>query len=69
VEGTPQDLKEILPKQGAQLIFQNENSAEKAMELLLANGIAVDSIQRSLPSLEDVFLTLVDEKKEDNVHA
>ena len=68
VEGTTQDLKEILPKRGSQLNFQNEESAEKAMELLLANGIVVDSIERSLPSLEDVFLTLIDEKKEDNIH-
>lgn len=69
VEGTPQYLKEIMPGRGAQLNFQSENEAEKAMKLLTEKGIAVDSLEPNLPSLEDVFLTLIDEKKEDNTHA
>lgn len=69
VEGTPQYLKEIMPQQGAQLNFQNEVEATKAMELLAKNGIVVDSIKPNLPSLEDVFLTLIDEKMEVNKRA
>lgn len=64
VEGTPQYLKEIMPKRGAQLNFQSERKAAEAMKLLNDNGIAVDSIEQNLPSLEDVFLMLIDEKKE-----
>ncbi|UWP61402.1 ATP-binding cassette domain-containing protein [Ruminococcus gauvreauii] len=68
-EGTPQYLKQIMPGRGAQLNFKSERAAAKAMELLAENGIVVDSIQPNLPSLENVFLTLIDEKKEDNSHA
>lgn len=68
-EGTPQYLKQIMPGRGAQLNFKSEREAAKAMELLAENGIVVDSIQPNLPSLENVFLTLIDEKKEDNSHA
>jgi len=38
------------------------------MKLLNDNGIAIDSIEQNLPSLEDVFLTLINEKKEDGYH-
>lgn len=69
VEGTPQYLKEILPEGGAQLQFQSEDVAKKAMKLLTSNGISVEDIKPNLPSLEDVFLTLIDEKKEENKHA
>jgi ABC-2 type transport system ATP-binding protein len=68
-EGTPQYLKEIMPQRGAQLHFQSERKAEEAVKLLNDSGIAVDSIEQNLPSLEDVFLTLIGEKgekKEDN---
>lgn len=64
-EGTPQYLKEILPQRGAQLHFQSEAKADAAMQLLQTHGIQVDSMKQSLPSLEDVFLTLIDEKQED----
>ena len=63
-EGTPGDLKAIMPQRGAQLNFQTEADAEKAMRLLRDNGIDVDSVTQNLPSLEDVFLTLIGEKKE-----
>ena len=63
-EGTPQYLKEILPQRGAQLSFQSERKAAEAMKLLNDNGIEVDSMEQSLPSLEEVFLALIDEKKE-----
>lgn len=69
VEGTPQYLKEIMPQRGAKLNFQSEGDATKAMALLRENDITVDGIEPNLPSLEDVFLTLVDEKKENNKHA
>lgn len=69
VEGTPQYLKEIMPQRGAQLNFQSEKDAVKAMALLNENHISVDGINPNLPSLEDVFLTLIDEKKEDHKHA
>ncbi|WP_411338359.1 ATP-binding cassette domain-containing protein [Ruminococcus gauvreauii] len=68
-EGTPQYLKQIMPGRGAQLNFKSEREAAKAMELLAENGIVVDSIEPNLPSLENVFLTLIDEKKGDNRHA
>lgn len=64
-EGPPQYLKEIMPGRGAQLNFRSEEDAEKAMKVLTENGIPVDSLKPNLPSLEDVFLTLIDEKKED----
>lgn len=62
VEGTPQYLKEIMPQRGVQLNFQSEREAVKAMDLLDQNGIAVDSVKPNLPSLEDVFLTLINER-------
>lgn len=68
VEGTPQELKKITLERGAKLDFKSEREAVKAMELLTENGIAVESMESNLPSLEDVFLTLIDEKKEDNSH-
>lgn len=54
-EGTPQYLKEIIPQRGAQLNFQNERKAVEAMKLLNDKGITVDSIEKKLPSIEEVF--------------
>lgn len=65
-EGTPQYLKTIMPQRGAQLNFQNEEQAAEAMALLNENGITIDSFEQKLPSLEKVFLTLTDEKGENN---
>lgn len=65
VEGTPKYLKEIMPGRGAQLNFESENEAKRAMELLNEQGVNVESIEPKLPSLEDVFLDLVNEKKEE----
>jgi len=65
-EGTPQELKEIMPQRGVQLNFKNEKKAEEAVKILNANGITIDSIEQNLPSLEDVFLTLIGEKSEDS---
>ena len=65
-EGTPQHLKEIMPQRGARLEFHNESKATEAMKLLNDSGIIVDSVTQNLPSLEDVFLTLIGEKKEGN---
>lgn len=62
VEGTPQYLKEIMSQRGAQLGFKSEAEATEAMELLVGNGIAVESMKPNLPSLEDVFLTLIDDR-------
>ena len=67
-EGTPQHLKEIMPQRGAQLRFQSERKAAQAVKLLEDNGIAVDGVEQNLPSLEDVFLTLIGEKKEGDSH-
>jgi len=67
-EGTPQYLKEIMPQRGAKLSFQSEAKAMEAMRLLNENGIAVDGVEQNLPSLEDVFLTHIGEKKEGNDH-
>jgi ABC-2 type transport system ATP-binding protein len=67
-EGTPQYLKEIMPHRGAQLNFRSEKTAAQAMKLLNDRGIAVDGIEQNLPSLEDVFLTLIGEKKEVGGH-
>lgn len=68
-EGTSQYLKEILPQRGVQLSFQNEQKAMEAVQLLDIHGIKADEIKQNLPSLEDVFLTLINEKKEDSHHA
>jgi ABC-2 type transport system ATP-binding protein len=57
-----------MPQRGAQINFQSERKAAEAMKLLNDSGIAVDSIEQNLPSLEDVFLTLIGEKKEDKNH-
>lgn len=65
VEGTPQYLKEILPQRGAKLNFHSEKKAAEAMKLLLEKGIPADSMEQNLPSLEDVFLTLIEEKTEE----
>lgn len=67
-EGTPKYLKAIMPERGARLIFDSEVKANAAIKLLTENGISADSIEQNLPSLEDVFLTLIDEKKEKNHH-
>ena len=61
-EGTPQYLKTIMPQRGAQLNFQSEEQAAEAMALLNENGITIESFEQKLPSLEDVFLALTDEK-------
>jgi len=67
-EGTPQDLKEIMPQRGAKLNFQSEEKAMEVIKLLKDSGISVDGIEQNLPSLEDVFLTLIGEKKEGDDH-
>ena len=67
-EGTPRYLKEIMPERGMRLYFDSEIKANSAIKLLIENGISADSIEQNLPSLEDVFLTLIDEKKEVNQH-
>ena len=67
-EGTPKYLKEIMPERGVRLNFDSEIKADIAIKLLTENGISADSIEQNLPSLEDVFLTLIDEKKESNQH-
>lgn len=67
-EGTPKYLKEIMPERGMLLNFDSEIKANTAIRLLTENGISADSIEQNLPSLEDVFLTLIDEKKERNQH-
>lgn len=67
-EGTPKYLKEIMPERGVRLNFDSEIKANTAIRLLTENGISADSIEQNLPSLEDVFLTLIDEKKERNQH-
>lgn len=68
VEGTLQYLKEMMPQRGARLNFQNEGEALRAGAILEKNGIFVDSIKPNLPSLEDVFLTFIDEDKEGKKH-
>lgn len=68
VEGTPRYLKKILPERGVRLNFDSEIKADIAIKLLTENGISADSIEQNLPSLEDVFLTLIDEKMEVNKH-
>ena len=65
-EGTPKYLKEIMPKRGVRLHFDSEIKANTVINLLTENGISADSIEQNLPSLEDVFLTLIDEKKENS---
>lgn len=68
VEGTPASLKNILPNRGVKLNFDSEEHGAKAMEVLRENQVAVTEIEQNLPSLEDVFLTLIDEKEEENTY-
>lgn len=65
-EGTPKHLKKIMPVRGVRLNFDSEVKADIAIKLLTEKGISVDSIEQNLPSLEDVFLTLIDERMEGN---
>jgi ABC-2 type transport system ATP-binding protein len=65
-QGTPGQLKEKMPKRGAMLSFLNETDAANAMKLLSENGIHVNGIKPDLPTLEDVFLTLIGEKEQNN---
>lgn len=67
-EGTPKYLKEIMPERGVRINFDSEIKANAAIRLLTENEISADSIEQILPTLEDVFLTLIDEKKERNQH-
>lgn len=67
-EGTPRHLKEIMPPRGAQLNLKNGKDAEEALNILNDNGIIVDCVTQNLPSLEEVFLTLIGEKREGNSH-
>lgn len=62
-EGTPKYLKEIMPERGVRIKFDSRAKADKAINILNKNGISADSIEQDLPSLEDVFLTLIDEKR------
>lgn len=68
IEGTPQHLKEIMPKPGAQLSFRREAEAARAMKLLAEQGVPVEKLEANLPTLEDVFLTLTNESKEEQNH-
>jgi len=65
-EDTPGRLKSIMPRRGAGINFASGEDAERALQILKDNGIAVDNVTQNLPSLEDVFLTLIGEKKEDD---
>ena len=67
-EGTPGHLKSIMPKRGAAVNFASEAEAEKAMQILKDNGIDAKNVTQNLPSLEEVFLTLIGEKKEGSDH-
>jgi len=90
-EGTPNDLKMVLPRGGIQLNYESTEDAKKALELLkgykavivkraidvatdgspaqfinvlsLLEGTPLVSFTHKLPTLEDVFLTLIGEKK------
>lgn len=65
-EGTPTYLKEIMPERGVRINFDSRIESDIAIKLLTENGIYPNSTEQNLPSLEDVFLTLIDEKKEKN---
>jgi len=62
--GTSDHLKSIMPNRGAVINFEENNDAEKAMKILESNNIQTSGLSQKLPSLEDVFLTLIGEKKE-----
>lgn len=64
--GTPKELKERMPERGVLLIFDSEINSRNAIKLLSASGIYTDGTEQNLSSLEDVFLTLIKEKKEKN---
>jgi len=97
-EGTPDELKTLLPRGGVKLTFRKTSIAKKAAELLknyplafdddnsriinvttdgcaaefanvltlLTNeNIPISHFEQKLPTLEDVFLSIIGEKKED----
>ena len=64
-EGTPRHLKSMMPCGGAQIDFATAEEAEKARATLIEAGIGVDGITEKTPSLEEVFLTLIGEKREE----
>lgn len=63
-EGSPKHLKKIMPQKSVCLNFNSEIKADMAIKLLEKNEIYADTIEQNLPSLQDVFLALIDEKKE-----
>ena len=64
-EGTPEYLKSIMPCRGTALEFATVDEAEKARELLAEAGINVAAVTQQTPSLEEVFLELIGESRED----
>jgi len=65
-QGTPQNLRAMMPQRGASIHFETEKEAAEALRSLEKSGIAVTGVEADLPSLEDVFLTLVNEKENDD---
>ncbi|MCL2189322.1 MAG: ATP-binding cassette domain-containing protein [Defluviitaleaceae bacterium] len=61
-EGTPDVLKAKMPQRGAKIPFKREADAKRALQILQEHGFETDEIEMNLPSLEDVFLTLIGEK-------
>ena len=64
--GAPAELKAKMPKRGANLEFSGEAEAEMARQILNQNGIYADGLSQNMPTLEDVFLTLIGEKEVDD---
>ena len=63
--GTPEYLKSIMPCRGATLDFETIEQAEKARKILVEAGINIPSVTQKTETLEDVFLALIGEKRED----
>lgn len=62
-EGTPTFLKEIMPERGVRLNFESKTKADMAIHILNENGVYDYGIEQDLPSLEAVFLTLIDAER------
>jgi len=64
-QGTPHQIKSMIPCVGASIDFATAKDAEKARKVLAEAGFGAVEVAEKAPSLEEVFLTLVGEKKEE----
>ena len=61
----------IVKEDGYSIEVSTDGNAEQFADILsrlITNGVPITHFTQKLPTLEDVFLTLIGEKKEGNSH-